>query len=642
MRSTRRRLCLPVERTDEVADYLARAPRCGGRPRSSRSDGRARSAADTVPCPWGSGRPWGWARGGLAAVTLVLPGPARRRRRRDGPPRRPASRSCLPGACSRRRPVPPPDAAAVAVQVQLRLRDQAGADALALAVSTPGQPRLPPLPDARASSGPASRPPRPTVATGVGVADEPGPHRRPRSPPTTSTSPPRGPPPRSRPPSPIGLATIEVNGGQRRVNTSEPAVPAELVAASTASPGSTEVLAHPTHVGGARRVAGGPADRGRRRTPAGPGARPPRPAPGFRTAGPCSNWWDEEQAAGLPRVRERLPGPAAVGAVRLDAARARGGPTASTVRSQQRHRRLGRPVAVVDAYASPTILDDASAYARRNDPEPSPAEAPARRAGLPARAAPDPSATSAGWYGGADARRRGRPRHGPGGHILATSAHGAADDPDLLEADHRRRRRPAGRHRLQLVRRTRVSCCPAASVRAALAGPHPGRRSRASASIYSSGDDGDWSNDRVVRRAAARPPSSPASSPLATAVGGTSLGLAATARSPSSRGWTTGHQHVRPRDQDVRPRRQGRRSCTAPAAGRAGCSTSPRYQQGVVPNGIAGASARPGGAWSPTSAWSATPTRACSSGRRRPSPRASATTSTASAAPASRRRCSRG
>ncbi len=184
---------------------------------------------------------------------------------------------------------------------------------------------------------------------------------------------------------------------------------------------------------------------------------------------------------------------------------------------------------------------------------------------------------------------------------------------------------------------SRASWCRRHSVRAALR-VHTQAALQGIGFIYSSGDDGDWSNDGSF--SGPLPSASfHASSPLATAVGGTSLGVAADGTVALERGWTTGTSTFDPATRTFVPGGKGTFMYGA-GGGPSRLFDQPSYQQGVVPNGMAGSLGAPRRRVSPTSAWSGTRTRACWSARPRPSPRASATTSTGSAGPACRRRCS--
>ena len=148
----------------------------------------------------------------------------------------------------------PPDER-VEIQVHLLLRDQAGADALALAVATPGNPlrgRYLTPQQFRARFSPTEA----TVAKVSGWLTSQD---------LTVTGVPanrfyvaaEGTAAQVEAAFSTALATVEVNGGQRRVNTAEPALPADLASSVAGITGLTQVFAHPARVGGRDELPGG-------------------------------------------------------------------------------------------------------------------------------------------------------------------------------------------------------------------------------------------------------------------------------------------------------------------------------------------------------------------------------------------------
>ena len=139
----------------------------------------------------------------------------------------------------------------------------------------------------------------------------------------------------------------------------------------------------------------------------------------------------------------------------------------------------GVTVAIVDAYASPTIVSDATTYAQRNDPDPPVQEVEVLPEGLPAVLRRRPQQVRrVGLVRRGDPRRRGRAHDGPGRqHLLRRRQE--LQQRRLHPGAERPGRRAQGRHRLQLVRRvgesTPADCGP---TRASTRRP----RSRASAS----------------------------------------------------------------------------------------------------------------------------------------------------------------
>ena len=309
----------------------------------------------------------------------------------------------------------------VAVQVQLRLRDQAGADALALSVSTPGSAdyrRYLSADEFRARFSPTDA----TVAQvsawltsqGLTVTSVPANHSYVAAEGTAA---------QVEAAFAVGLATVEVNGGQRRVNTAEPAVPPELVAAVDGVTGLTEAFAHPTRVGGA--------DEGAAPSEAPTPTPAAAPAQGVRTARPCSKWWGEDDAAGLLRYGSGYPDPLAWAPCGWNPSELRrayetDGPVANGIDGS------GVRVAVVGAYLSPTLYADASTYARRNDP----AHALPRPRLLEQAFLPEQLQTQCGigdWYGEQTLDVEAVHAMAPGATIVAVGARSCLD-PDLLQA----------------------------------------------------------------------------------------------------------------------------------------------------------------------------------------------------------------
>jgi subtilase family serine protease len=481
------------------------------------------------------------------------------------------SQAVLPGGIFAQTPVPPDDR--VAIQVQLRLRDQAGADALALSVSTPGSPdyrRYLTAEEFRARFAPTDA----TVADvsawltsqGLTVTSVPANHLYIAAEGTAA---------QVEAAFAIGLATIEVNGGQRRVNTAEPAVPAELAAAVDGVTGLTEVLAHPTRVGG-----------GAEMTPTTVSSPAAGPSAGMRTAGPCSKWWGEDDAAGLPRYGSGYGDPLAwapCGWTPPELRRAYGvdGLVDSGVDGS------GVRVAVVGAYLSPTLHADASTYARRNDPaHPLPRRRLVEQAFLPEQL--QTQCGIGGWYGEQTLDVEAVHAMAPGATILAVGAR-SCTDPDLLEAI----TAVVDDHQADIVSNSygfQGELLPEASVRATLR-VHTQAAIQGIGFMYSTGDDGDWSSDGSF---VGPLPSAnfPSSSPLATAVGGTSLGLAEDGSVALERGWTTGTSTFDPATRTFTPGGQGEFMYGA-GGGPSRLFDQPRYQAGIVPNGMAGALGAP-------------------------------------------------
>ncbi len=256
---------------------------------------------------------------GLGAVALAVPviaGPLGAAGASSSSVRLAGSVASLPAGAISRGAVPRDER--VRVQVQLRLRDQAGADALAKAVSTPGSAsyhRYLTAEQFRAQFSPTAAAVAKVSAwlTAQGLTVTGVPDNR------FSVSA-EGSAAQVEAAFGTSLATVEVNGKTRRVNTSEPSIPADLVASVEGVTGLTQVFVHPTHVGAGDEIPTTAAaeavgrDGGGRfgRTGCAPVARLPRcPA----VLGLL------ERAAGhrSAEVRQRVPEPPPVGDLRLEA-----------------------------------------------------------------------------------------------------------------------------------------------------------------------------------------------------------------------------------------------------------------------------------------------------------------------------------
>ena len=116
----------------------------------------------------------------------------------------------------------------------------------------------------------------------------------------------------------LSLVTVDANGKQRRVSTSEPAVPANLIASIDGVTGLSDVLMRPTHVGGADEAPATASSQAAEAAAAAVGADAP-PTPGFHVPRRrATTFWNEKQAARAAALRQ-LPEPAAVGDLRLQA-----------------------------------------------------------------------------------------------------------------------------------------------------------------------------------------------------------------------------------------------------------------------------------------------------------------------------------
>jgi subtilase family serine protease len=461
----------------------------------------------------------------------------------------------------------------ITFRVYLRPRDEAGAQAMARAVATPGSPAyrhfLSPAqvrqryaaPDARVAA----------VRTwlrrgGFGIG---------RAPVNNAYVEATGTVAQAQRAFGVRVNMYRVRGTVLRAADRELTVPAALGADVSGVVGVDNALglARPTIRGGAgdgraAALAGGPVG-------SVPTVVPPPDA--FRNAGPTSAYWAQKVDTTDPPYRGGYPDllPYAPTGYRPGQVRAAYGLTEPQVLGYDGR---GTTVAIVDAFASPTLYRDAAEYARRND-----RSHPLRRSQFsqiifPATSRLEPPAQcdAAGWYGEQTLDVEAVHAMAPGAHILFVGGSDCQDlslDKALNEI--------VSRNLAQIVSNSygdlgedlppaEVRAFQIIAVQAVLEGI---------GLYFSSGDNGD-------EAANVGHPSVDfsASSPWVTAVGGTSLGIDAAGRRVVETGWETGISVL------------GNNAWTPAAPGRfmygSGGGTSvlfgePWYQRGVVPDALA-------------------------------------------------------
>jgi subtilase family serine protease len=468
---------------------------------------------------------------------------------------------------------------AVSVRVSLKLRDAAAADALALAVSTPGNAKYGRYltPDQfRASFAPTAA----TVAKvsawlakeGLKVAAVP---------PSRSYVEASGTAAQVETALKTSLVNVEANGKTRRVNTSEPSVPADLVSSIDGITGLTEVQLHPTN---ARADIPGATD-----TASAAAVRPdtssdaPPPA-GFRVAPPCSTYWAQKLATNLPAYGSGYPSPlpwAPCGYKPEQLRQAYG--TSATVAGGVTG--AGVKVAIVDAFASPTIVSDATTYAQRNDPKyPFSMAKFSQKAFRPfTHTGTGPKGCDAsGWYGEQTLDIEAVHAMAPGAQIFYVGGKSCYDN-DLDDAiqwivDHHSADIVSNSYGNtgELVPQAEVNTTIKIHTQAALEGI---------GFYYSSGDNGDNSDTPGFPKRFIPSADFPATSPLATSVGGTSLGVAANGSVAVEHGWSTGVSSYDPKTKTYSPGGAGAFLYGA-GGGPSRLFAQPDYQKGVVPNSI--------------------------------------------------------
>jgi subtilase family serine protease len=373
----------------------------------------------------------------------------------------------------------------------------------------------------------------------------------------------------------VQLGEYTVRGETLRAPNTDLSVPASLASTVLGVVGvdQSESLMTPS-------LAGGPTDVGTSTataranavdsTPAStPGVVPP-PA-GFRNARPCSAYYGQKIDTTDPKFEGQTLSYAPCGYVPSQLRGAYG--IANTVNAGINGR--GVTVAIVDAFGSPTLYQDAAEYAARNDPA-----HPLLKSQFTEQVAPptpgqeDPDVCDAdSWYGEQTLDVEAVHAMAPGAHILFV---GGADCQDL-SLDESLNSIVAA-HSASMVSNSYgdagedvgtsdIQAFQQIAVQAALEGI---------GLYFSSGDNGD----EVADIGEAEPDFS-ASDPWVTAVGGTSLGIGRNDQIVTETGWETGKATL------------SNGAWTSPAyLYGAGGGTShdfaePFYQKGVVPDALA-------------------------------------------------------
>jgi subtilase family serine protease len=454
------------------------------------------------------------------------------------------------------------------LSVTLKLRDQAGAEALAQSVSTPGSSSYRKFVSA-ASWRDRFAPTSATVtsvtdwlsANGFTVGAIPANHRAIAFTGTVA---------QAEKAFGTSLKTFNRGGVTVVAPTSATTVPASIAGAVAAVGGlDTSRMAVPNTKGGPQtkrsgsNVAAASASK----------AQLPPPDPVFKNGRPCSTYFGQKKATTVPQIAGLNPltyapcgyQPAQIrGAYGLDTSQAAG------------YDGRGVTVAIVDAFASPYIEQDAMEYAQRNDPT-HPLRDYQFDQNLPATFNSADACGAGGWYGEETLDVEAVHAMAPAAKILYVGAE-SCNDPDIDAAvntivDN------------QLANVVSNSYGETEDVGAAdeLANVHQTLIQAAAEGIsfvYSSGDDGD-----EIAASGIRQTDVSASDPYATAVGGTSLAVNASNGYGFEQGWGTGKTVLSP---------NGKKWDPLPPAylyggggGESDLFGEPWYQKGVVPNAIA-------------------------------------------------------
>ncbi len=310
---------------------------------------------------------------------------------------------------------------------------------------------------------------------------------------------------------------------------------------------------------------------------AGPTAVPPPDA--FVNAGPCSAYWGEKVAAGLPDLTIDYAGPipyAPCGYIPAQLQGAYG--IADLVKAGTDG--TGVVVAVIDAYASPLIRQDIASYAEKNGPRPW-ADKQFRqilprgvRYGYSDRNFGDLCGEQ-GWYGEETLDIEAVHAVAPGATVLYAGA-ASCQDSDLLGALND----VIDEHLADVITNSwgglgdvadpvLANAYNAVFLEAALVG---------TAVLFSSGDNGD-----EVDNSGARTVDYPASDPWVTAVGGTSLGVGKQNDYLFETGWGTTKVNL---EDGVWSDELPGQYLYGAGGGTSRVFDQPKYQQGIVATDI--------------------------------------------------------
>jgi subtilase family serine protease len=356
----------------------------------------------------------------------------------------------------------------------------------------------------------------------------------------------------------VRLGTYRVRGMNLRATDAELSVPSSIapVVSSVIGVDQSESLFRPQHVS----------------------ADPQVSLPtGFRVAPPCSDYWAQKLDTTDPPYGGGFPSPLPYAPCGYKPGQLRSAYGLSgTVDTG--HTGASATVAVIDAFASPTIFQDASTYAQRNDPShPLLASQFSQFLVKPNQRLQNAHKCDAsGWFGEETLDVEAVHAMAPGAHIVYVGG-GDCLDPALDVALNA----VVANHLASIVSNSYGDL--GEDVPAAIVNEFEQIAIQAAAEgigvYFSSGDDGD-----EVSTLGHAAPDFSASSPWVTAVGGTSLGVGADGSTVLETAWETGKSTLV----------AGAYSPPAPGAflygSGGGTSTlfpEPDYQKGVVPDSLA-------------------------------------------------------
>jgi len=321
------------------------------------------------------------------------------------------------------------------------------------------------------------------------------------------------------------LQVFRKNGQVVSAPASGVSIPATLASTVVGIGGlDTSSLKTPSHVGGqesAKRTAQATTSAAK------PSPVLPPPPPVFKNGTPCSAYYAQKAASMFPQV---LADPLTYAPCGYKPAQLRGAYGIDQSLAAGYDGR-GATVAVVDAYASPTILADAQTYAKRNDPQ-HPLRSYQFSQSLSATYTYVDECTASDWYGEETLDTEAVHAMAPAANILYVGAQ-SCNDPDLNAAVNT----VVDNSLAQVITNSYGDVGEPTSL-AGVAEEHQTFIQAAAQGIsvlFSSGDSGD-----EIANTSSRQVDWSASDPFVTAVGGTALAVGQNNNYLFEQGWGTG------------------------------------------------------------------------------------------------------
>jgi subtilase family serine protease len=251
----------------------------------------------------------------------------------------------------------------------------------------------------------------------------------------------------------------------------------------------------------------------------------PQP-PGFRVASPCGDYYGQKVDTTRPPYGNGYPSPAPYAVCGYKPGQLR-----SAYNAPAGLDGAGETVAIIDAYASPTLLQDAQTYASRNDPG-HPLRSSQFSQVLASHFTQGDECGASGWYGEQTLDVEAVHAIATGAHLLYVGAQNCGAD--LFTS----LRQVVDGHRAEIVTNSwgdnGGDLLDDASVRAAVDNTLIMAAGTGITVLFSSGDNGD-----EFTTLGANVADYPPSSPWATAVGGTTLQIGAVGQRLGEFGWST-------------------------------------------------------------------------------------------------------